>query len=209
MAVPSEIFDPLLVAEIDTKSPVSPGVMEKIRASLIHLFEVLYGDAFTAAVAHDHDGINSASIAAIASSFIFFASPTQIVNSTTTGSYVNVDITPEVTVGHVAKIAMLQVFVDFAEVSVPTNTVGDYGAFTRFREAGSVLDTEQNVSLGFAHEHRTETGGSPTVTGEYKGLIFVELDSNEQYEWQTTENAFNALAFMTTTTQQHLIAYIR
>ena len=58
MAPPSKNFDSIADAEIDVDSPLTTGLLTKLRDRDVHLEEWL-GGSFVAAVDHDHDGANS------------------------------------------------------------------------------------------------------------------------------------------------------
>lgn len=57
-AAPSKSFNAPTDSEIDADSPLTETLVEKIRDALVHLEEWL-GKNYTAAVDHDHDGVNS------------------------------------------------------------------------------------------------------------------------------------------------------
>jgi hypothetical protein len=63
MVAPSKIFTVIPDTDIDANSPLDVDLMTSIRDSLIHLEEWL-GKNYEAAVDHDHDGINSATVKA-------------------------------------------------------------------------------------------------------------------------------------------------
>jgi hypothetical protein len=61
MTAPSKTFSVPTDAEIDVDSPLTETLFTQIRDSLVHLEEWL-GGSYTAAVNHNHDGVNSASL---------------------------------------------------------------------------------------------------------------------------------------------------
>lgn len=63
MTVPSKNFTTILNSAVDVDSPVDTVLMTALRDNDIHLSEWL-GYGFTAAQAHDHDGVNSKLLAA-------------------------------------------------------------------------------------------------------------------------------------------------
>jgi hypothetical protein len=58
MAAPSKTFSVIPDSDIDPDSPITTGLMTKLRDNDIHLEEWL-GMSYTAAQDHDHDGVNS------------------------------------------------------------------------------------------------------------------------------------------------------
>lgn len=58
MVDPDKDFDAISDAEIDPDSPITTGLVTKIRDALEHLEQWL-GDGFVAVKNHDHDGVNS------------------------------------------------------------------------------------------------------------------------------------------------------
>lgn len=58
MPAPSKNFTVIPDSDIDPESPITTGLMTAIRDNAIHLEEWL-GGSYTAAVDHDHDGVNS------------------------------------------------------------------------------------------------------------------------------------------------------
>jgi len=61
MVAPSKNFTTIADSAIDADSPITADLMEDLRDNDIHLEQWL-GRDYTAAINHDHDGINSASI---------------------------------------------------------------------------------------------------------------------------------------------------
>lgn len=61
MAAPTYSWNSITAGQTDADSPLDTTLMEGIRQNLIHLEEWL-GDGFTAAVDHDHDGVNSKTV---------------------------------------------------------------------------------------------------------------------------------------------------
>lgn len=61
MVAPSKPFTVIPPGDTDPDSPVSTNLMTSLAENDIHLEEWL-GDGFTAAVDHDHDGVNSAKV---------------------------------------------------------------------------------------------------------------------------------------------------
>lgn len=61
MAAPTYSWNNIAAAQTDPDSPIDTALMEGIRQNLVHLKEWL-GNGFTAAVDHDHDGLNSKSV---------------------------------------------------------------------------------------------------------------------------------------------------
>jgi hypothetical protein len=64
MATPSKSFTNIPDTAVDAESPLDTTLMTQIRDSLIHLEEWI-GKNYTAAVDHDHDGVNSKLVSAI------------------------------------------------------------------------------------------------------------------------------------------------
>jgi hypothetical protein len=58
MPAPSKNFTVIPDSDIDPESPLTTGLMTAIRDNAVHLEEWL-GGSYTAAVDHDHDGVNS------------------------------------------------------------------------------------------------------------------------------------------------------
>lgn len=58
MPSPSKNFTTIPDSDIDPESPITTGLMTAYRDNDIHLEEWL-GGSYTAAVDHDHDGVNS------------------------------------------------------------------------------------------------------------------------------------------------------
>ncbi|MFZ5697774.1 MAG: hypothetical protein ACOY9J_03475 [Pseudomonadota bacterium] len=58
MPAPSKTFTTIADGDIDPESPITTGLMTSLRDNDIHLQEWL-GKNYTAAVDHDHDGVNS------------------------------------------------------------------------------------------------------------------------------------------------------
>lgn len=61
MPSPTYSWNNIGAAQTDAESPIDTTLMEGIRQNLVHLKEWL-GSGFTAAVDHDHDGLNSKSV---------------------------------------------------------------------------------------------------------------------------------------------------
>ena len=61
MAAPTFSWNEILPAQTDAESPIDTTLMEGVRRNLVHLKEWV-GGGFTAAVDHDHDGMNSKSV---------------------------------------------------------------------------------------------------------------------------------------------------
>jgi hypothetical protein len=59
MPAPSKNFTVIADSDIDPDSPITTGLMTKLRDNDIHLEEWL-GGSYTAAVDHSHDGVDSA-----------------------------------------------------------------------------------------------------------------------------------------------------
>lgn len=68
MVAPAASFTVIPLADVDPDSPVTTDLMDALRLNDQNLFAQLVGDPvaappFTAAAAHDHDGVNSAAVA--------------------------------------------------------------------------------------------------------------------------------------------------
>lgn len=61
MAEPTYSWNNIAATQTDPDSPIDTTLMEGIRQNLVHLKEWL-GNGFTAALDHDHDGLNSKSV---------------------------------------------------------------------------------------------------------------------------------------------------
>lgn len=61
MALPTYSWNDITQSQTDPESPIDTTLMEGLRQNLVHLREWL-GSGFTAAIDHDHDGINSKSV---------------------------------------------------------------------------------------------------------------------------------------------------
>lgn len=61
MPVPSKNWSDIVDSQIDAESPIDTTIMTQIRDDLVFLKEWL-GSSYTAAVDHNHDGINSANV---------------------------------------------------------------------------------------------------------------------------------------------------
>jgi len=61
MPAPTKSWNTIADGEVDAGSPLDQTLLTKIRDDLYHLQESLYG-TYTAAIAHNHDGVNSATI---------------------------------------------------------------------------------------------------------------------------------------------------
>jgi hypothetical protein len=70
MAAPSKSWVVIADADVDADSPVDNTLVEGMRDDLVHLEEWL-GHSYTAAQDHDHDGVNSAPIAAVIPTWCF------------------------------------------------------------------------------------------------------------------------------------------
>lgn len=64
MATPSKTFTSIPDTSVDAESPLDTTLMTQIRDSLIHLEEWV-GKNYTAAVDHDHDGVNSSFVGSV------------------------------------------------------------------------------------------------------------------------------------------------
>lgn len=58
MPAPSKSFTTIANGDIDPESPITTGLMTSLRDNDQHLEEWI-GGSYTAAVDHDHDGVNS------------------------------------------------------------------------------------------------------------------------------------------------------
>ncbi|MEW6332088.1 MAG: hypothetical protein AB1560_11580 [Pseudomonadota bacterium] len=59
MPVPSKNWTNIPDSDIDPDSPITVTLMTAIRDGMVHVYEWI-GYGYTAAQAHDHDGVNSA-----------------------------------------------------------------------------------------------------------------------------------------------------
>lgn len=64
MAAPSKSYTNIVDSQVDADSPLDTTLMTSLRDNIVHLKEWL-GSSYTAAVDHDHDGVNSKPILGI------------------------------------------------------------------------------------------------------------------------------------------------
>ena len=176
MAVPSENFDAPTAAEIQVNKPNKSSIQVKIRESLIHLEEWL-GLDFTAAQNHNHDNVNSASVA-IGGSFTWLAAPvtkvTLSAGAVTNIAYTDIDISAQ-TGGDTAKIGIFQITGIHDET-----VVSDVNFQVKMRKNGTALDDPDVPQLG---DRSNVTGGTGAIVTRIGGQLFVELDGSEICEY--------------------------
>ena len=157
MPAPAKSFTVIADTKIDADSPTTEELMTWIRDNAEHLEEWL-GKNYTAAVDHDHDGVNS-KLVSVGASMKFLTPEVSKASGTGQGTYLDVDISAD-TGADTAKMAILAVDVKG----------GGAGRKIFFRKNGSSTD-DQTFKFDSA---------------EHTFQVIVPVDSAEIFEFKTT-----------------------
>lgn len=159
MAAPTYSWNNIAATQTDPDSPIDTTLMEGIRQNLVHLKEWL-GNGFTAALDHDHDGLNSKS-AVLAD-----------------GAVVTVKLAPAAVT--LAKLKTAQGSYSFSgpwSADVYVSMGNDYAHMPKI--TGSNNTNPINLSLAWS-------GTSPT--GQYFHLWGTAVDGAVSVTWQYHSN---------------------
>lgn len=143
MVDPDKDFDQISDAEIDPDSPITTGLMTKIRDALEHLEEWL-GDGFVAAKDHDHDGFNSKQVVGTNSiEGVGFGSTHTLVNSASNFIMLN------------SQVSCLDGSTPFEQVMYKAALSLDLTAFTMTGVGQSILENRTAVThaIGTPQSH--------------------------------------------------------
>lgn len=183
MVAPSKNFTVIPDSSVDADSPLTADLMEDIRDNDIHLEEWV-GKNYTAAVDHDHDGVNSKSVS-LATSFNWLTTTPTILSGGTASAFTDVSIASH-TGGATATMAIVSVSL----------TVTLYGASGVSAAGSATVNMRRNgdtpvaaVTVGTAQCVVSSDGSVRTVGCQ--GTVLVPVASNI-FEYCITSSSISA-----------------